>query len=112
METKKEAKKRCNGNVTDAQIQLWKNQNKRIMEICVEDDEAIYCGYFHRPTMDTMSAVNQVGKNDEVKAATVMFDNCWLGGDDMMKEDAIIKMSALTQLSTVFNTCTASIKNL
>ena len=113
MENKDQVEKtKRNGEVTDAQIQFWKQKHGKIMEVCVEDEDTIYVGYFHRPNMETMSAANKLAKNDEIKGSMVVFDNCWLGGDSIMKDDAIIKMSALGQLGQIFNRCTASLKNL
>lgn len=112
METKEIQKEIRNGAITDAHIQQWKQKYGKVMEVRVEDENTIYTGYFHRPNMETMSAVNKLAKTDEIKGSMIMFDNCWLGGDEMMKTDAVIKISALTQLSTIFMSCSASLKNL
>lgn len=113
MDTKDTAeKKKIDGVVADAQIAMWKQQAGKVMAIEVEDDDTTYVGYFRRPTMETMSAVNKLTKNDEIKGSMTMFDNCWLGGSETMKTDAIIKMAALAQLSTIFNTCASRLKNL
>ena len=94
-----------NGGVTAEQIQAWKNQYGR-----VAGEEHI--GYFRRPDMTTMQAVNSVSKTNEVKASEVMFDNCWLGGSPQLKTDAIYKMDAMAALGSMFGKCVRSLKNL
>lgn len=101
-----------NGGITEEQINLWKGKYRKVVEISVTDDDATFVGYFHRPDMDTMSAVNKLAKTDEVKSTLVMFDNCWLGGHPVIQDDAIVKMAAIGQLASVFNSCVAEIKNL
>lgn len=102
------------GGVTDEMRQMWKGQHGRVVAIDVFDDLAgeHHIGYFRRPTIQMLSAVSAVSKNDELKGAETMFTNCWLGGSPMMAGDAIIKMSALGQLGALFGKCHTEIKNL
>ena len=69
------------GGVTDEMRQSWKQANGRVIAVDVFDDMAKehHVAYFRRPTMDVMSAVNAVSKQDELKGADTMFKNCWLG---------------------------------
>ena len=66
--------KEFNGGVTAEQIGIWKNQHGRIAEVRITDDEVAEChvGYFRRPDMKTMQAVNATSKTDEVKAKGVV----------------------------------------
>ena len=54
-----------NGGVTAEQIQAWKNQYGRVAEVRVKDEEfgEEHIGYFRRPDMTTMQAVNSVSKS-------------------------------------------------
>ena len=103
-----------NGGIAAEQIQAWKNQYGRIAEVRVEDKEVgeVHIGYFRRPDMKTMQAVNSVSKTNEVKASEVMFDNCWLGGSPQLKTDAIYKMDAMAALGSMFGKCVRTLKNL
>lgn len=101
-----------NGGITDEQIATFKAKHNKVFEISVQDDDTVHIGYFKRPDMKTMSAVNTIGKKDEVESGVVMFNNCWLGGSSEMESDAIVKMAAIGQLASVFNTCVGSLKNL
>lgn len=81
------------GGVTDEMRQSWKQANGRVIAVDVFDDmaEEHHVAYFRRPTMDVMSAVNAVSKQDELKGADTMFKNCWLGGSPLVQSDAILK---------------------
>lgn len=100
------------GNITEEQINQWKNRHGKIMRIGVADGDELHVGYFHRPKLETMSAVSKIGKTDEVKSAEVMFDNCWLGGSPAMRQDAILFMESTKQLGRLFDSCLSSLKNL
>lgn len=95
------------GGVTDEMRQSWKQANGRVIAVDVFDDmaEEHHVAYFRRPTMDVMSAVNAVSKQDELKGADTMFKNCWLGGSPLVQSDAILKTSALGALGSLFATC-------
>ncbi len=100
------------GGVSEEQITQWKDRYGRVVRIEVEDDGDLHVGYFHRPKLETMAAVNKVAKTDEVKSSQVMFDNCWLGGSDALREDAILFLEATKQLGVMLNSCKSKLKNL
>lgn len=115
MQEKKEIKAEKelnNGGVTGEQIQMWKARYRKVSEISVVDGEETHVGFFHRPDMETMAAVNKVAKTDEVKAANTLFDNCWLGGSPVMKDDAVVRMAAIGKINELMAVSTSSIKNL
>ena len=111
-ETKQSQGKTCDGGVTEEQISRWKAAHKRVIRIDVTEGEDLHVAYFKRPSLEIMSAVTKVGKNDEVKSATMLYDNCFLGGDTEIREDALLFMAASTQLGNMFNSCLGSLKNL
>ncbi len=102
----------CNGGVTEEQINSWKKEHRKVFSIEIEDDGELFIGYFHRPSMETMSAVTKLAKTDDVKSTTVMFDNCWLGGDSVMKTDMVVKMAAIKELGEMFSAAVGTLKNL
>lgn len=111
-ETKQQQGKTYDGGVSEEQIGRWKAAHKRVIRIDVTDGDDLHVAYFKRPTMETMSAVTKVTKTDEVKGAEVLYDNCFLGGDTEMREDALLFMAATAQLGRLFNSCLGSLKNL
>ena len=111
-ETKQPQGKTYDGGVTEEQINKWKAVHKRVIRIDVTEGEDLHVAYFKRHSLETMSAVTKVGKSDEVKSASVLYDNCFLGGDTEMREDALLFMAATAQLGNMFNSCLGSLKNL
>ena len=103
-----------NGGVTEDNINHWKNQHGRVSEVTVEDEDAglRLVGYFRRPDMKTMQAFSAAAKNNEIKAAELLFDNCWLGGAPLMKTDAVYKMEGMNAMQGIFGRCTRVLKNL
>lgn len=101
-----------NGGVTPEQIARWKAQYRKVYEITITDDCEIFSGYFVRPTMETLSAVAKLSKTDEIKGANVLFDNCWLGGSSLLKEEATLRMAALKHLNQVMQISKTEIKNM
>ncbi len=106
--------KEINGGATAEKIEGWKRSHGRVVEVRVTDPEVNEChiGYFHRPDMKTMQAVNATSKTNEVKASEVLFDNCWLGGSQMLQNDAILKMEAMAALGSMFGNYVHTLKNL
>ena len=69
-------------------------------------------GYFRRPDFQTVKAITKISKTDEVEAGKVMFDNCWLGGSEQLRKDAVLFMAVQAQLGKMLNGCMGSLKNL
>ena len=100
------------GGVTEEQIKAWKGKHGKVVRIEVEDNGDLHVGYFHRPRLETVSAVIKISKSDELKGSEVLFDNCWLGGSSAMRSDAILFMETAKQLGTMLTACRSSLKNL
>lgn len=105
-------KETFDGGVTEKQINKWKGQYGKVIRIDVVDDGDLHVGYFHRPRLETMSAVTKMAKTDELKSSEVLFDNCWLGGSSAMRTDAILFLEVTKQLGIMLNSCRSNLKNL
>ena len=112
MNMENKIKETFDGGVTEEQINKWKGQWGKVIRIDVVDDGDLHVGYFHRPRLETMSAVTKMAKTDELKSSEVLFDNCWLGGSSAMRQDAVLFLEATKQLGTMLNSCSSSLKNL
>jgi len=100
------------GGVTAEQLEAWKRQHKKAYRVDIVDGDDTHIGYFKRPDFATIKAITKLAKTDEVEAGKVMFDNCWLGGSEELRKDAVLFMAVQQQLGTVLNGCMGSIKNL
>lgn len=105
-------KKEIIGLASDDQIKLWKNKHRIVKAIELTDEGETFVGYFTRPDMEAMSAVAKVGKVDEMKAAEILFENCWLGGAEIIKTDVALKMAVIGQLNLLVSSCVVDVKNL
>ncbi len=103
-----------NGGVSDEMIRMWKQKYRKVYQVDVPDKDTgeVFVGYFRHPDMETMSLVNKIAKADEVKSTTTLFDSCWLGGDHVMKDDALVRIAATTQIDTIFRRYVGTLKNL
>lgn len=100
------------GCVTPEQVESWKNKHRKVYRVDIVDGEDTHIGYFKRPDFATIKAITKVSKTDEVEAGKVMFDNCWLGGSEDLKNDAVLFMAVQVQLGKLVNGCMGSLKNL
>lgn len=100
------------GNVTEEQIRAWKGKHGKVIRIDVVDGEDLHIGYFHRPNLATISAVTKMAKTDELKSSEVIFDNCWLGGSNALRNDAVLFIETTKQLGKMLTSCQSSLKNL
>ncbi len=100
------------GLASDDQIKMWKAKHRVVKAIEIVDEEDTFVGYFARPTMEDMSAVAKVSKTDEIRGAEVLFDSCWLGGAEMIRNDVSLKMAAIAHLNVLISSCSAEVKNL
>lgn len=100
------------GGVTPEQVESWKNKHRKVYRVDIVDGEDTHIGYFKRPDFATIKAITKVSKTDEVEAGKVMFDNCWLGGSEDLKNDAVLFMAVQVQLGKLVNGCMGSLKNL
>lgn len=112
METVNNAPKVFNGDLTDAQVEAFKTQHLKSFAVEIKDGDEVHIGYFKRPTLETLKAVTKVAKSDEVEAGKVMFDNCWLGGSQELRTDALLFMAVQKKLGEVLNGFQGLIKNL
>ena len=100
------------GGITEAQIEAFKAKHGKVYRVDIVDGEDTHVGYFRRPDFQTVKAITKISKTDEVEAGKVMFDNCWLGGSEELRKDAVLFMAVQAQLGKMLNGCMGSLKNL
>lgn len=99
------------GTIADAELARLKAQHGRIYQIVVDDDGDLYAAYFRRPDMAVLSAMTKMAKTDEMQAAKVMVENCFVAGAEQVRTDAALFVAAVGQLGTVVGQVRATIKN-
>ncbi len=96
----KDITKVIDGNITQGQLNTWKNKFGRVVKLQIEDDDAntLYA-YFRKPDISIRSAVLQASKMDEFKALEVLFKNCYLGGDGIIEQEDDLRLNITTAFS-------------
>lgn len=69
--------------VTDAEIQKWKQEHGEVYHYEVDG----YHAYLKPADRKTISHANAMGENDDVKFNEILLDDCWLGGDEIIKQN-------------------------
>tara|TARA_Y100000782_G_scaffold111876_1_gene140908 strand:- start:5291 stop:5620 length:330 start_codon:yes stop_codon:yes gene_type:complete len=109
MENQEEITKKVEG-----QIRKWKAKYGAVHQVTVpvgdEEEEAI--AYFRKPDLKTIGAAGKFAETDPIKAGEIIFSNCWLGGDERIKEDDEAKIAAIKAVGQLFKAKVAQVKKL
>ncbi len=101
-------KSKLSGQATPEQIAVWKQQYGDIFSMVVKDK----IGYLKRPDRATLSAATSVGDQDPMKFNEILFENCWIGGDEAIKTDDNYFLAAIGELKELVDFGKASLKKL
>lgn len=101
------------GEVTQAQIKRWKAKYGDIFAISVKisNKEKATC-YLKKPDLNIITASAKFAKTDPIKGGTVVLENCWLGGDKIIKQDDEAKLGVIKKLGELFKVKEAEVKKL
>lgn len=111
-ETAKKCGHTYDGGVTEEQIKQWKAKHRKVIRIDVVDGDELHVGYFHRPTLETMAAVQKISADSEMRGAETLFKGCWLGGSEEMGTDTVLFSETCKRLNDALSSCMSSLKNL
>lgn len=100
------------GGISPQQVEEMRRKHRKVFRVDIVDGEDTHVGYFRRPDFETIKTITKLSKVDEVAAGKVMMDNCWLGGSEELRTDAVLFMAVQVQLGKMLNGCMGSIKNL
>jgi hypothetical protein len=97
----------------DTKIKQLKAKYKEIFEISAVDDKGNeYKAVFKKVDIKVLSLSGKYAQDDPVKAAVILFDNCWIEGDEEIKNNDELKLSFATKLAETFKVYEATIKKL
>lgn len=102
------------GEVSEIDIQKWKEENPQgIKEItCQDDDGNFHIGYLKKPTLDILSAASQHLPADPLKSGKIMFNSCFLGGSDFIKNDDEARAGVQSVLKKLFKVREFEVKKI
>ena len=76
-------------------VEALKKEHKAVNVITVDMDGKTYVGFFKRPGRDVMArAMSMESQHLKVEAGEFILDNCWIKGDEEMKTDEDLRLSA------------------
>lgn len=99
-------------NLTVEQVQALKQKHGFIFEVTVTDGENEYKAICKEPTMEAMQASQAVGKDDELKASVVLYDNCVLAADAAISTRFLLKVQVIKAIGEKMNMLSVTTKNL
>ncbi len=94
--------------ITQEQIAAWKEKYGTVYEIAVDGKKC----YLRKPDRKTLSYASAVGTSDPLKFSEVMLNNCWLGGDEVIKTDDELFLGVSARLGELIETKEAELKKL
>lgn len=106
--SKKEEKTVLKGQLTPEEIALLKAKHIYVYEQEIDGRVA----YLKRPDRSTLSAAEKVGERDSNTYNQIIVENCWLGGCEELKEDAIYCAILAGCIMQLFQVKVGELKNL
>ena len=95
-------------DVTKEQIKQWKAKYKEVFVLRVDDKVA----YLRTPDRATLSYASTLATKDPMKFNEAILTNCWLGGDDEIKTDDALFLSASSKLGELIQIKEATLEKL
>ena len=85
-------------NINKEQIDKWKKEHKRVHKLEIEG----HVGFLKHPNRNVLGlAMSYSSQGNNVKFAECLFENCWLGGDEILRNDDDFFISCIPQLSEI-----------
>lgn len=102
------------GVVSNEQIEQWKSKYGGVSEISIEvaeGDTAV--GYLRKPNRDHKAvSVTLYNQDKLLECGEFLLQNCWLGGDERLKDDEKVSDSAAMQATNIVNFLKGSSREL
>ena len=95
-------------DVTKEKIKQWKAKYKEVFVLRVDDKVA----YLRTPDRATLSYASTLATKDPMKFNEAILTNCWLGGDEEIKTDDALFLSASSKLGELIQIKEASLEKL
>lgn len=97
-----------NKEVTPEQIEAWKRQHKHVYEIDVDGHKA----WLRKPTRQELSASLGTAQTDPLGFAEQILNDCWLAGDEAIKEDDELFLATQPLLSQMIEIKAGQLKKI
>jgi hypothetical protein len=95
-------------NISKDQLAEWKARYGNIYKITVEDKVC----YLRKPSRKALGYASAVGKTNPIKFNEILLNDCWLGGDEVIKTDDNLFLSASAKLAELIDVKEAELEKL
>jgi hypothetical protein len=93
---------------TPEQIKAWKEKHGEVF--CLSSPKGDV--YISKPTRAVLSLVLTKAKTDILGASDVVLANCWLMGDESLKDNDGFKLGLVNQLDAIIETVQVEVKKI
>lgn len=94
-------------------IEAWKTLHGEVHELTVKaDDEGkdLYKCWLKKPDRKIIAAATSLGANNPIKVGEMILNNCWLGGDEVIKTNDDLFLAAVSQTGGLIKIREAELK--
>jgi len=95
-------------DITKEQIAQWKAQHVDVFRIKVADKEC----YLKKPSRKALGYASVAGKDNPLKFNEVLLNDCWLGGDEEIKTNDDLFLSASAKIAELIKVEEAELEKL
>lgn len=92
----------------EQKIEEWKKKYGDVFKVEVDGHVA----YLKKPSRKALGAAAVIGKSDIIKYNEVLLNNCWIEGDEVIKEDDSLFLGVSAQLAELVEIKEATLKKL
>jgi hypothetical protein len=94
--------------VTKEQIGEWKAKYGDVYRIKIDNKEC----YLKKPSRKALGYASMAGKDNPLKFNEVLLNDCWLGGDEEIKTNDDLFLSASAKISELIEVKEAELEKL
>lgn len=94
--------------MTTDQIEQLKKEHKEVFELEVEGRKA----WLKKPDRKIVAMAQSLGNGSQIEIAELLMDACWLGGDEAIRTDDELFLSAFPVLNQLIEVKAASLKKI
>jgi hypothetical protein len=93
-------------------IEEFKAKYGVVFVVEIPEGEMVHKAVFREPDVTILTAVNAIGKTDEMKATMVLYENCLLAADPSITKRDLLKIEVAKAISERMTILTKTVKNL
>lgn len=104
---------------TPAQIASWKKEHGedqilKLVIIPVEKEGQLSpaVAYCRKPTIVELILAEQTGQNSIIQEGEILLNNCWLGGDEIIKTHTAYKLQACLKAHSLTDRMVSSLEKI